>query len=90
MGEKDIQLILKQYNSHFTTYKTSPGIYSIKDITEVLSRGFKNEFEIRGKMRPNVKYDKSDSNIIESDNNTMRTKLIVNYDTMTMRFDEKS
>ena len=30
-----IQLILKHYNSCFTTYEISLGIYSIKDISEV-------------------------------------------------------
>ena len=36
LGEKDIQLILKEYNSHFTTYELSPGIYTIKDISDVV------------------------------------------------------
>ena len=40
LNEDDIQLIIKQYNSIFTTFENSPIICSIKDITEVLSRGF--------------------------------------------------
>ena len=32
--EDDFQLILKQFNSNAVTYETSPGIYSIKVISE--------------------------------------------------------
>ena len=90
LNEDDIQLILKQYNSKFITYEFSPGIYTFKDISEVLSRGFEKEFEIRGEIQPNAEYDKSDSIIIERDNNTMKTKLIVGFDIIALRFDEKS
>ena len=89
LDENDIQLILKQYNSKFITYKIPPGVYTIKDLSEVLSRGFKNEFELR-KMRPNLKYDKSDSIIIENDNVTLITKLILRYDIKIFRFDKKT
>ena len=82
LNEDDIQLILKQYNSKFITYEISPGIYTFKDISEVLSRWFEKEFQIRGEIQPNTKYDKSDSIIIECDNNTMKTKLIVRYELM--------
>ena len=36
LDEDDIQLILKQYNSNFVTYEKLPGIYSVKDISEVV------------------------------------------------------
>ena len=36
LDENDIQLILKQYNSHFISYELSPGIYTTKDISEVV------------------------------------------------------
>ena len=36
LGEEDIQLTLKQNNSYFITYKISPGIYTIKDISEAV------------------------------------------------------
>ena len=36
LDEEDIQLILKEYNSHFITYELSPGIYTIKDISDVI------------------------------------------------------
>ena len=57
LTEDDIQLILEQYNSKFVTYETSPGIYTYKDIFEVLSRGFEKEIEIRGGIQPNTKDD---------------------------------
>ena len=34
--EKDIQLILKQYNSHFVTYELTPGNYTIQDISRCM------------------------------------------------------
>ena len=36
LDEDDIHLILKQYNSSLTTYEISPGIYTIKDISEAV------------------------------------------------------
>ena len=36
LDEEDIQLISKEYNSHFITYQLSPGIYTIKDISDVV------------------------------------------------------
>ena len=89
-NEDDIQLILKQYNSKFITYEFSPGINTFKDVSELLSRGFQKEFEIRGKIQPNTEYDKSDSIIIERDNNTMKIKLGVRYEVNALRFDENS
>ena len=32
LDDDDCQLNLKQHNSNFVTYESSPGIYSIKDI----------------------------------------------------------
>ena len=90
LKEDDIQLILKQYNSKVITYEISPGIYTFKDISKDLSRGFEKEFEIRGEIQPTTKYDKSDSIIIEYDINTMKTKLIVSHKINALRFDEKS
>ena len=66
-----MQLILKQYNSKFTTYKLPPSVYTFKD----LSRNFKNEFEVRGGVQPKHKHVKSDSIIIDSDNVSLITKL---------------
>ena len=33
---EDVQLILKQYNSHFITYELTPGIYTIQDISDAV------------------------------------------------------
>ena len=36
LDEEDIQLILKEYNSHFITYDLTPGIYTIQDISDAI------------------------------------------------------
>ena len=36
LDEQDIQLILKEYNSHFITYQLTPGIYTIQDISNAI------------------------------------------------------
>ena len=36
LPEEDIQLILKEYNSHFITYELTPGLYSIQDISDTI------------------------------------------------------
>ena len=36
LDEEDIQLILKEYNSHFITYELTPGIYTIQDISDAI------------------------------------------------------
>ena len=46
LNEDDIQLILKQYNSKFFTYKISSGLCTYTELAEVLSRSFKTDFEI--------------------------------------------
>ena len=89
LDENDIQLILKQYKSKVTTYKTPPGVYTFKNFSEVFSRGFTNEFQLR-KLQPKHKHDTSDSIIIESDNVTLITKLILRYKIKVLRFDKKS
>ena len=33
LDEEDIQLILKEYNSHFITYQLTPGIYTMQDFS---------------------------------------------------------
>ena len=40
LNEDYIQLILKQCNSKLCTYEISPGIYTFKDHSEILSTGF--------------------------------------------------
>ena len=36
LDEEDVQLILKQYISHFITFELSPGIYTIQDISHAI------------------------------------------------------
>ena len=68
LNEDDIQLILKQYDSNIETHKTSPGVYTFKDLAVVLSRDFRKGFEIL--MRSDQEYDKSDSFLIDNDDNS--------------------
>ena len=36
LNEEGIQLILKEYSSHFITYELTPGIYTIQDISDAI------------------------------------------------------
>ena len=81
LDEEDIQLILKEYNSHFITYELTPGIYTIKDISDVIQT-FSGH---------------SDIIQIEYNDISMKTKIILKYNDWrenfglgTMRFDKKS
>ena len=82
LDEEDIQLILKEYNSHFITYEITPGIYTIQDISDTIHT-FSGHSEIIE---------------IEYDDISMKTKIILkfkhNNNTMfalgTLRFDESS
>ena len=68
----------------------SPGVYTFMVLSEILSRGFKNEFEIKGRIRTNHKNDRSGSLISEIDNVILITKLKVNPQIYALRFDKKS
>ena len=82
LDEEDIQLILKEYNSHFITYELTPGIYTIKDISDAIQTfsGHKEIIEI------------------EYDDISMKTKLFLKFKNTekrlfalgTLRFNEKS
>ena len=81
LDEEDIQLILKQYNSHFITHELTPGIYTIQDISDTIHT-FSGHSEIIE---------------IEYDVISMKTKIILKYiagqkkiGLGTFRFDEKS
>ena len=81
LDEEDIQLIFKQYNSHFITYELTPGNYTIRDISDTIHT-FSGHSEIIE---------------IESDDISMKTKIILKYiggqrkfGLGTLRFDEKS
>ena len=81
LDEEDIQLILKEYNSHFITYELTPGIYTIQDISEAVHT-FSGHSEIIE---------------IEYNDISMKNKIILkyqdfgeNYGLGTLRFDKKS
>ena len=77
--QDDVKLVLDEYNSSFVTYELDPGIYTFKDISEALFNILEHE------------YPKSDSKIIiEFDDITRKTKLIVRTGIIAIRFDEKS
>ena len=46
----DIILISKQYKLYFATYKITPGIYTIKDISEAISLMGDHEGTLKSKM----------------------------------------
>ena len=77
--EDDIKLVLDEYNSSFVTYELDPGIYTFKDISEAL-------FNILQSDYPGL------SNVIEIeyDDITMKTKMLVRFGIMAIRFDKKS
>ena len=79
MIEDDIKLVLDEYSSSFITYELQPGIYTFKDISEAL-------FNI---LQPNYPVP-SNSIVIEFDDFTRKTKLVVKEGIIAMRFDEKS
>ena len=81
LDEKDIQLILKEYNSHFITYELSPGIYTIKDISDAIQTFSGHEGTIQ----------------LEYDDISMRATIVLKFkskQTMfalgTLRFDKQS
>ena len=81
LDEEDIQLNLKQYNSHFITYELTPGIYTIQDISDTIHT-FSGHSEIIE---------------IGYDDIAMKTKIILKYKggqdkfgLGTSRFDERS
>ena len=77
MDEDDIQIISEQYLSNFVTYKLIPGIYTIKDISEIVYTMVDHEGALQ----------------IEYDDVTMKTKLILTpfgASSGSLRFDERS
>ena len=77
--QDDIKLVLDEYNSSFTTYELEPGIYSYREISEALFYILQSQ------------YPQSDGEIfIRLDDNTRKTKLVVNSGIIAIRFDEKS
>ena len=77
--EDDIKLVLDEYNSNFITYDLEPGIYTFKDISEALFNLLQTEYP-----------GPSNVIIIEYDDITGKTKLVVRDGIIAIRFDEKS
>ena len=77
--EDDIKLVLDEYNSSFITYEIPPGIYTFKDISEVLLNFLQSEYKCDFKKI-----------VIEADDITRKTKLVVRPGIIAIRFDEKS
>ena len=77
--EDDIILVFDEYNSSFTTYEVTPGVYTFKDISEALFNILQSEY-----LGPSKMID------IEYDNITMKTKLFIKPGIIAIRFDEKS
>ena len=77
--EDDIKLVLDEYNSSFNTYELQTGIYTSKDISEA-------PFNILQIEYPGP----SNVIVIEYDDITMKTKLVVRFGIIAIRFDEKS
>ena len=77
--EDDIKLVPDEYNSNFITYEITPGIYTFKDISEALFNILQSE-----NPGPNNVID------IEFDDITRKTKLVVRFGIIAIRFDEKS
>ena len=81
LDEEDIQLILREYNSHFLTYELTPGIYTIQVISDAVHT-FSGHSEIIE---------------IEDNDISTKTKIILKYKDLrknfglgTLRFDKKS
>ena len=81
LDEEDIQLILKEYNSHFITYELTPGIYTIQDIFDAIQTFSGHEETIQ----------------LEYDDISMRATIFLKFknDKMkfalgTLRFDKQS
>ena len=81
LDEKDIQLILKEYNSHFITYELTPGTYTIKDISDAIQTFSGHEGTIH----------------LEYDDISMRATIVLKsksektmFALVTMRFDNQS
>ena len=77
--QDDIKLVPDEYNSNFNTLELTPGIYTFKDISEALYNILQSEYPGPG----NAIY-------IEYDDITMKTKLVLKYGIIALRFDEKS
>ena len=77
--EDDIKLVLDKYNSSFITHELDPGIYTYKDLSKALFNILQPEYP-----------GPSNVVVIQFDDNTRKTKLVVRDGIIAIRFDEKS
>ena len=77
--EDDIRLVLDEYDSSFITYEIEPGIYTFRDLSEALFNILQSEYP-----------GPSNVIVIEFDDITMKTKLVVRDGIIAVRYDEKS
>ena len=77
--EDDVNLILDEYNSNFIFHEITPGIYTFKDLSESLFNLLQLEYT-----------GYSNTIVIEFDDITRKTKLVVRYCLIAIRFDENS
>ena len=76
--EDDIRLVLDKYNSSFITYELEPGNYAFKDLSEVLFNILQHEYP-----------SSNGENVIELDDISRITKLVVGDGIIATKFDEK-
>ena len=79
LAEDDIKLVLGEYNSSFVTHELEPGIYTFKDLSEALFKILQPEYP-----EPSIAI------VIEFDDITRITKLVVRSGIVAIRFHEKS
>ena len=77
--EDDIRLVLDEYNSSFIAYDLQLGIYTFKDLFEAFFNILQPEYDLF-----------NNSVVIELDDITMKTKLIVRSGIISSKIDEKS
>ena len=77
--EDDIKLVFDEYNSNFITYELEPGIYTFKDFSEALFNILQSEYLVP-----------SNTIVIEFDDVSGKTKLVVRNGIIAIRFDENS
>ena len=76
--EDDFELVLDEHNSSFITYEIQPGIYTFEDFSEALFNILQPEYP-----------EPSDTILIEFDDFTRKTKLVVKSGILAKRFHEK-
>ena len=78
MIEDDVKLVLDENNSSFLTYELQPGIYTFKDVSEALFNILQIDYP-----------EPSNAIVIEFDDITRKTKLVVKEIIIAIRFDKK-